>query len=187
MTNKILTQKIAEPYASALLNLSISTHNVDLVTIDINDLLKLFRSNKELKNYLTNPLHSKSSKKNVIKKLVGPEPSNQNVMRLLMLLIDRSRVDIFEAVAEKYLKLVYDLAEIKIARIKSAFALNSDQEQEIVAQLKKRTGAKEIKIVNSIDKSLLGGLQVEIDSSVIDVSLKGQLRQLATQLETTLF
>jgi F-type H+-transporting ATPase subunit delta len=108
-------------------------------------------------------------------------------MRLLMLLIDRSRVDIFEAVAEKYLKLVYDLAEIKIARIKSAFALNSDQEQEIVAQLKKRTGAKEIKIVNSIDKSLLGGLQVEIDSSVIDVSLKGQLRQLATQLETTLF
>jgi F0F1-type ATP synthase delta subunit len=42
MTNKILTQKIAEPYASALLNLSISTHNVDLVTIDINDLLKLF-------------------------------------------------------------------------------------------------------------------------------------------------
>jgi len=38
-----------------------------------------------------------------------------------------------------------------------------------------------------VDKTLLGGLKIEISSTIIDVSLKGQLRQLATQLETTLF
>ena len=60
-------------------------------------------------------------------------------------------------------------------------------EVDIISQIKKRTGAKEIKLITSVDKSLLGGLQVQIGSTVIDVSLKGQLRALADQLETTLF
>jgi F-type H+-transporting ATPase subunit delta len=58
---------------------------------------------------------------------------------------------------------------------------------DLIAQLRTRTGAKEIKLVTSVDRTLLGGLQVQIGSSIIDVSLKGQLRQLADQLETTLF
>ena len=105
----------------------------------------------------------------------------------MMVLTERSRIGLFQAIAEKYLKLVYDLAEIKIAQVTSAFELTASQETEIVEQLKARTGAKEIKMVTAVDKSLLGGLQIQIGSNVIDVSLKGQLRQLAAQLETTLF
>jgi|Transcript_41635 F-type H+-transporting ATPase subunit delta len=187
MTSKILATKIAEPYASALLDLAVSTHTVDFVTTDINDLLKIFQTNGELTNYLNNPLYPKSSKKNILQKLIDTESSNQNTKHFLMILVDRSRINLFETIAEKYLQLVYDLAEIKKANVTSAFKLDPEQELEIVAQLKKRTNAKEIKLVSTIDKSLLGGLQVQIGSNIIDVSLKGQLRQLATQLETTLF
>ena len=49
------------------------------------------------------------------------------------------------------------------------------------------TGAKEIKLVTNVDASLLGGLKVQIGSNVIDLSLKGQLRELATKLDTSLF
>ena len=65
--------------------------------------------------------------------------------------------------------------------------LTGDQESDIINQLKKRTGAAEIKLITAVDKNLLGGLQVQIGSTIIDVSLKGQLRALADQLETTLF
>jgi|TARA_B110000503_G_scaffold56448_1_gene90454 F-type H+-transporting ATPase subunit delta len=182
-----LTTKIADPYASALLDLAVSTHTVDLVTADINELLEIFNTNKELVDYLTNPLYSISSKKAVLKKVIEPNFFNQNTTRFMMVLTERSRIGLFQAIAEKYLKLVYDLAEIKIAQVTSAFELTANQETEIVEQLRVRTGAKEIKMVTAVDKSLLGGLQIQIGSNVIDVSLKGQLRQLAAQLETTLF
>ena len=80
-----------------------------------------------------------------------------------------------------------DFAEIKIAQVSSAIPLTPDQELDLISRLRNRTGAKEIKLVTNVDKSLLGGLKVQIGSNVIDLSLKGQLRELATQLDTNLF
>ena len=104
-----------------------------------------------------------------------------------MVLLDRSRIDLLESIAEKYLQMVYDFAEIKIAQVSSAIPLTPDQELDLISRLRNRTGAKEIKLVTNVDKSLLGGLKVQIGSNVIDLSLKGQLRELATQLDTNLF
>jgi|TARA_B110000090_G_C13377676_1_gene444531 F-type H+-transporting ATPase subunit delta len=187
MTSKILTTKIAAPYAAALLELALNTHTVDFVTADVNELLQIFDTNPNLTDYLANPLYPKSSKKAVLEKLLKPEISNQNTISFLMVLVERSRIGIFQTIAEKYLALVYKLAEVEIAEITSAFSLSTEQEYDIIAQLKKRTGAKEIKLLSFVDKSLLGGLKVQIGSNVIDISLKGQLQELAAQLETTLF
>ena len=123
-----LTTKIADPYASALLDLAVSTHTVDLVTADINELLEIFNTNEELVDYLTNPLYSISSKKAVLKKVIEPNFFNQNTTRFMMVLTERSRIGLFQAIAEKYLKLVYDLAEIKIAQVTSAFELTANQD-----------------------------------------------------------
>jgi F-type H+-transporting ATPase subunit delta len=187
MSNKILTSKIAGPYAAALLDLAVSTHTVDFVTADVNDLLELFETNEEFTSYLTNPLYDIASKKSVLEKVMAARFVYQNTTKFLMVLVERNRIGIFQSIAEKYLQLVYDLAEIKIAQVTSAFELSPEQEMDLISQLRTRTGAKEIKLVTSVDRTLLGGLQVQIGSSVIDVSLKGQLRQLADQLETTLF
>jgi F-type H+-transporting ATPase subunit delta len=83
--------------------------------------------------------------------------------------------------------MVYDFAEIKIAQVSSAIPLTPDQELDLISRLRNRTGAKEIKLVTNVDSSLLGGLKVQIGSNVIDLSLKGQLRELASQLDTNLF
>jgi F-type H+-transporting ATPase subunit delta len=104
-----------------------------------------------------------------------------------MVLLDRNRIGLLESIAEKYLQMVYDFAEIKIAQVSSAIPLTPDQELDLISRLRNRTGAKEIKLVTNVDKSLLGGLKVQIGSNVIDLSLKGQLRELAAQLDTNLF
>jgi F-type H+-transporting ATPase subunit delta len=93
----------------------------------------------------------------------------------------------FSSIGDQFLQKVYDIAEIKLVQITSAIPLTSEQEENIIANLKARTGAKEIKLVSSIDKSILGGLKAQIGSNVIDGSLKSQLIKLATDLETKLF
>ena len=187
MSNKMLMSKVADPYASALLNLASSTNTLDTITSDINDLLELFDSNENLVGYLRNPMYSKSSKKDVLEKVIAPLYFNENTVRFLMVLLDRGRIDLLESIAEKYLQMVYDFAEIKIAQVSSAIPLTPDQELDLISRLRNRTGAKEIKLVTNVDASLLGGLKVQIGSNAIDLSLKGQLRELATQLDTNLF
>jgi F-type H+-transporting ATPase subunit delta len=187
MTNKQLTAKIAAPYASALFNLAVSTSSIDIVTNDFRSLKKIFKENKNLIDYLRNPLYSKKSKKEILEKALEPQFASKNTSYLVKLLIDRSRIDLLEIIIDKYLDLVTNLAKIQIVKIKSAFELTSRQKSKLILALKERTSAKEIKLEESIDKSLLGGFQVQIDSNIIDFSLKSQLNQLATQLETKLF
>ena len=187
MTNKTLSSKVAGPYASALIDIAISTHTVDFVTADVNELLTLFRENSELVNYLTNPLIPKKTKKAILEEVVEPMFLNQNTKRFLMVLLERSRIEMFSSIGDQFLQKVYYIAEIKLVQITSAIPLTSEQEENIIANLKARTGAKEIKLVSSIDKSILGGLKAQIGSNVIDGSLKSQLIKLATDLETKLF
>lgn len=187
MSNKMSASKIAAPYASALLDLAVSTHTVDCITKDVNELLQVFNQNENLVDYLSNPLYSKSSKKNVLLKVTTPLLLSQNTTRFLNILVDRSRIEIFSVIAENFLQQVYDLAEIKIAKITSAIPLLEAQSTAICDQLRKGTGAKDIKMIATVDKTLLGGFQVQIGSNILDYSLKGQLKKLAAKLETTLF
>ena len=57
MSNKMIASKIAAPYASALLYLAVSTHTVDFITADVNELLQIFKKNKDLVDYFSNPLY----------------------------------------------------------------------------------------------------------------------------------
>jgi len=48
------------------------------------------------------------------------------------------------------------------------------------------TNAKEIKLIITLDSSLIGGFLIKTNSQIIDLTLKGQLRELAKQLDSTL-
>jgi F-type H+-transporting ATPase subunit delta len=187
MSSKILSSKVADPYATALLNLDSKTNTLDTITSDINDLLELFASNENLVRYLENPLYPKSSKKVVLEKVIKPLSFDKSTVKFLMVLLDRNRIDLLEPIIEKYLQMVYDFADIKIAQVSSAILLTPEQELDLISRLRNRTGATEIKLLTNVDESLLAGLKVQIGSNVIDLSLKAQLKELATQLDTNFF
>jgi len=123
----------------------------------------------------------------VLDKIFEPLLLNQNTKNFINLLIQRSRIDMISLIAQKYSNIINDLENIKLANVKTASPLSSEEEKQIIEHLKVKTGAKDIELFTIIDKTLLGGLKVEVSSMIIDVSLKGQLAQLASQLEITLF
>jgi F-type H+-transporting ATPase subunit delta len=183
----MLKKKIAEPYAAALVDLGRSTNTLAFITKDMTNIIKVFYENDSLSEYLINPLYSKTAKKEVLDKVFEPLLLNQNTKNFLNLLVQRSRIDLISLIAQKYSNIINGLENVKLANIKAAMPLTSEQEKEIIEQLKVKTRAKDIELFTVVDKTLLGGLTIEISSTIIDVSLKGQLRQLAAQLETTLF
>ena len=60
--------------------------------------------------------------------------------------------------------------------------LDDDQRYLVAKKLQEMTGQKNIKIKTSINKDLIGGFVVDYGSAQIDLSLKGQLEEVAQEL-----
>jgi len=183
--SKVLNSKIAAPYADALLNIADSTGNIDLVTSDVNDLLNLLSETKGLNRYLSSPTVSKTVKKELVINTISTG-LNSYTKQFLLVLVERNRISYLKEIGDKYLEQVYELADIKIVQVSSAVPLTSEQEAILKTKISSMTKAKEVKIVTKIDKAILGGIIVQIGTQVIDVSLKGQLRQLSGSMETSI-
>jgi F0F1-type ATP synthase delta subunit len=56
----------------------------------------------------------------------------------------------------------------------------------LIDKLQTMTNAKEIKLLISLDTSLMGGFLIKTNSQVIDLTVKGQLKELAKHLDSVL-
>lgn len=100
-----------------------------------------------------------------------------------MILVDRKRIGMLDAIASKYLELAYQMESLTIANINTSIALSPDQETLLTEKIKVMTKAKEVKLIISVDPELIGGFTIQIGSKVIDTSIRGQLRQMASHLD----
>ena len=177
----IVLNKVAEPYAEALLDLAKSNGSLRETTNDMNIVTQFLANSSDLKKFLGNPLITKDAKKNVVKDIFG-EQIDGSTLKFLLLLVDRGRIEVLESIAQKFLELSYKQESIEIAKITSSIQLSADQQKSIAEKLKKITGAKQIKLALKVDPQLIGGFTIEIGSKMIDTSIRGQLKQISSLL-----
>ena len=174
----IVLSKVAEPYAEALLDLAISNDALKETTNDINIVSQFLANSSDLKKFLGNPLITKDAKKTVVKDILG-EQIGSSTLKFLLLLVDRSRIQVLESIAQKFLELSYKEEAIEIAKVTSSVQLSAQQQKNLAERLKIVTGAQQIKLALKVDPQLIGGFTVEIGSKMIDTSIRGQLKQIS--------
>jgi len=177
----ISINKVAVPYAEALLDLAKSTSSLKETTNDINIISQFLTNSSDLKKFLSNPLIIRDAKKNVVKDILG-EQISEATLKFLLLLIDRNRIALLEDISQKFLELSYKNESIEIAKVTSSVQLSGQQQQNLAEKLKLITGAKQIKLALKVDSQLIGGFTVEIGSKLIDTSIRGQLKQISNLL-----
>ena len=177
----IVLNKVAEPYAEALLDLAKSTDSLKETTNDMNIVSQFLANSSDLTKFLGNPIITRDAKKNVVKDILG-EQISASTLKFLLLLVDRGRIEVLESIAQKFIELSYKQESIEIAKITSSIQLSAEQQKEIAEKLKLITGAKQIKLALKIDPQLIGGFTIEIGSKLIDTSIRGQLRQISNLL-----
>jgi F-type H+-transporting ATPase subunit delta len=171
--------KVAQPYANAFVEMSSGKDVIsDLVCI------KTALESKELKQALCNPLIAVENKKKMVKSVFQGKIDNKSV-NFLLVLCDRGRIDCLEAVSSLALEMAYKRAAIGVAYVTSACEMSESQQEALVGKLKSMTKAKEIRLGTTVDKTLVGGFTVQVGSRIIDTSISGQLKKLASHLGTS--
>jgi F-type H+-transporting ATPase subunit delta len=180
-----LAAKIAAPYARALFDFSIEKNIMHQITADFQNLDIFLNETVELTEYFNNPIVNKEAKREVLTKTLKSQ-INTETFKFLMILVNRDRINLLNSIISRYLELVYETASIKMIEISTAFAFTNLQKNTLIKKLKELTNAREIRLVITVDPSLIGGFLIKTESKVIDFSIKNQLQKLAKHLDTVL-
>lgn len=112
----------------------------------------------------------------MIETVVGDEMEDhgRNFIRLLS---ENNRLELLPDIASIYEELRAEAEGEIEATVTSAFELTSEQSDKIIAALSKRL-ERTVRIVNVVDKDLIGGAIIRAGDLVIDGSLKGRVENM---------
>lgn len=141
-------------------------------------LTEIWNTNTVIQKILLNPVINKAEKKTIIKKILDSTKFSAICGNLLLILVDKDRLNILPAISEIFSQYVAKEKKKAAAFIKSATKLSLKQKERIKNKLSKLFDKKDIVIQTETDSSLLGGMVINIGSERIDATVKNKLQEI---------
>jgi F-type H+-transporting ATPase subunit delta len=160
-------------YAKATLAYANENKFSDKVAKEMQELIELHESSRQLNGLLSNPFLPNTKKQSILRSIV-PNPSDVT-KKLLSLLISNNRLFLLKEVAKSYINLFNEQQGELNATVISAIPLTQNLEKQIHGKLEDFSG-KKISLLNKIDKSLLGGFILKIGDMEFNSSLAYKLK-----------
>ena len=179
--NKGFSITSADRYSLALYELA-SENNVLLQVEDqSSSILNLIYSNKDFSNLIKDP----TNKQENLFKIIGIISENNKFETLLKnflsFLIQKRRFFFVERILKSFIEICSrKRGELK-AELKSAKELSNEEIAKITEELTKNFSSK-IKLNYKHDESLIGGLVVQVGSTMVDTSIKNKLQQIENRM-----
>ena len=130
--------------------------------------------------FLDNPQIDVKAKKDLLKKVFESELSPV-VYHLLLLLVDKHRVHVFDALEDQYRAFSYKERGIVVADVTTAQDITKKQQSQLKDKLESVTG-KQIRFRLHKDPAIIGGIIVQMGDRRMDGSVRTRLRDLANGL-----
>jgi len=174
--------RIAERYATAILNTATSVGKAADIDRDLQMILKTFDSSSDLRAILRSPVVSPFHKKRIVEE-IWADAIDPLTMDFLKLVIQKGREGYLPEIVHAF-DTRYDTQQ-KFVRVEvtSAVELDDKEKKSVLDAVSKRT-SKEAMGTFFVDASLLGGVSIRIGDTVLDGTLKRQLEQLRVDLAT---
>ena len=174
-SKKSFSSETANRYSLALYELAEENSELSVVEHDINQLLAIYDSNEELKNFIKNPTQSQSNQLVVINKISAEMNLSKIVKNFLSILVTKRRIFFLNTIFKHFLLLVSKKrGELKASLISSK-SLNNDELNNLNAEISKVLGTV-INLDYKVDESLIGGLKIQVGSLMVDTSIKNKLK-----------
>jgi F-type H+-transporting ATPase subunit delta len=167
---------VAKRYAKALFEVALQQQQVLEVEQELRAVVSGLTGDQEIIKFIVSPNISDEAKQNVLHASLDGKVS-EPVLRTVLLLIERGRVELLQDLLDDYVKIEGDSLGIADARVYSTYALKEEEKEAVAREFGGRVN-KKIRIENIVDPALLGGLKVAIGDTIYDGSLAGKLERL---------
>jgi F-type H+-transporting ATPase subunit delta len=170
-------QTLAGRYGSGLYELSEEKGELEANKKTLDALKLTLEEVPELSKALSNPTTPYADKKALIDKMLD----SGTVNTMCNYLIDKTRINLLPDIIGVFDKKYNDQSNIEQCEVTSACKLSEEQLFNIAQSVQKQTGAKSVKIKETVDQSLIGGFKLEYGGRQVDLSIRSGLEGMREQ------
>ena len=171
----------ANRYSLALFELAEENNLLSQIEDQSLSMLNLINQSNDFYNLIKDPTINQEDLSKVINIIVEKNKFDTLFKNFLNFLIQKRRFFFIESILESFIETCsIKRGELK-AELKSAKNLSNDEITKITELLTKNFSSK-IKLNYKHDESLIGGLVVQVGSTMVDTSIKNKLQQIENRM-----
>ena len=171
----------AERYSLALYELSNESNLLDQIEEQSLSVLTLINKSEDFLNLIKDPTTNQEDLLKVVNTISENYKFETLLKNFLSFLIKKRRFFFIERILKSFIEICSrKRGELK-AELKSAKELSNDEITKITEELTKNFSSK-IKLNYKYDSSLIGGLVVQVGSTMVDTSIKNKLQKITNRM-----
>ena len=179
--NKGFSITSADRYSLALFELASENNVLSQVEDQSLSILSLISSSKDFSNLIKDPTNNQDDLLKVIDGIFDKNKFESLFKSFLSFLVEKRRFFYVEQILKSFILICSKKRGELKAELKSAKELSSDEISKITEELTKNFSSK-IKLNYKHDQSLIGGLVVQVGSTMVDTSIKNKLQQIENRM-----
>ncbi|KAI4366829.1 hypothetical protein MLD38_022646 [Melastoma candidum] len=182
---RMMAATASASYAVALADVAKSNNTLEPTSADVEKLDQLF-SDTDVLAFFTNPTIELEKKRRLVDDIRSSYSLQPTTANFINILVDANRIDLIKDIVKDFETVYNTITDTELAVVSSVVQLESQHLAQVAKQVQKLTGAKNVRIKTVIDPSLIAGFTVRYGNSgskLIDLSVRKQLQDLATQLD----
>ena len=173
MTTAGASSRISEIYAGPLFELAAEAELVDAVKTDLDMIAELLAGESSLGLFLSSPYFPEDEKADLLGKVLS-EKLNNLTLDFLLAVLRHNRMRFLADIIDRYDQLRDSYRGCHPVAVTVSKPLSEDQQRKLSADL---AGALrcQVRLEQSVDPSILGGVSIRYADRVVDNSVKARL------------
>jgi len=171
----------AERYSLALFELSEENSLLNQIEVQASSMLNLINQSNDFSNLIKDPTINQEDLSKVISEIMQNNKFDTLFKNFLNFLIQKRRFFFIERILKSFIETCSRKRGELNAELRSAKNLSSEEITKITELLTKNFSSK-IKLNYEYDESLIGGLVVQVGSTMVDTSIKKKLQQIENRM-----
>jgi F-type H+-transporting ATPase subunit delta len=177
----LLAIAIANRYARALADVVARTGDYRRVQEELQDFAAVFRESADLRDVLRTPAVAVQDKTRVLEAVLQRLETSTIGTNFLRVLLGNYRLDLLDEIIAAFQKIANERLGVARVEIASATELSDAERGALVARFEALT-QKRVEVDFRVERSLLGGIEARIGSTVYDGSVRGHLERMRERL-----
>ena len=171
----------AKSYSQALYELASEEKILNDVEEHVISLIKLISQSKDFNSLIKNPTNKQEDQLNVINIIFEKFNLNNLLKKFLNFLVTKRRLFYVEKILKDFVTICSKNRGEISAKLTVAKELNENEINKIKNDFSQNFGS-DVKLNYNYDPDLIGGLIIQVESLMIDTSIKNKLQQIEKKM-----
>jgi len=177
----VISSAVFSRYARSLADVVLETGQEAAVDRDLATYREMFLAVPALLEALDSPAIPRDTKARILSQVMTQYPVHQTAANFLRILLEHNRIRHFHQIHDCYIKTVDERRGILSAQVTASDPLTGEQLSALRDGLARATG-RSVTLSVKTDPALIGGLIVQVGSTIYDGSVRTQLAVMKQRL-----